>query len=226
MQTYRTFIAIELPIEIRRRIKEHIDQLRSAFPAVRASWSREDNLHLTLKFLGDISISRIPELSEACSEATKELAPFALSVKGCGTFPPHGKPKVLWIGIEDAGTSSAPSQTLASRVGRPLQSLHAAIEHGCASAGFGRESRPYHPHLTIARLREARDSRTLAEHHQQIGFSPLEFTVSELTVFRSELNSQGSKHTALARHALALPITPHSTRLMATPGRSNGEGIH
>ena len=202
-QTYRIFIAIELPTEIRRRITEHIDQLRSAFPGVRASWSREDNLHLTLKFLGDISTTRIPPLSESCGEAIKRLAPFDLSVKGCGTFPPHGKPKVLWIGIEDANASSPPSETSASPAGVPLLSLHAAIEARCAAAGFPREPRPYHPHLTIARLREARASHTLAEHPKQIGFSPLVFTVSELTLFRSELSSQGSKHTALARHALA-----------------------
>ena len=192
-EIYRTFIAIELPPDIRHRITEHIDQLRTAFPHVRASWSRAHNLHLTLKFLGDISVSRIPSLSDACDEAARQIAPFELLVKGSGTFPPHGKPKVLWIGIEDAAASSG---------GNSLLSLHAAIEDRCAAAGFARESRAYHPHLTTARLREAKDSRPLAEQHKQIDFPPQTFAVTEIVLFRSELSSQGSKHTALSRHAL------------------------
>ena len=191
-ETYRTFIAIEVPPDIRRRITDHIAQLRSAFPQVRASWSREHNLHLTLKFLGDVPVTRIPSLAEVCGAAARQIAPFELVVKGCGTFPPNGKPKVLWIGIADA--QSAPNASLLS--------LYSAVEDRCGAAGFARESRAYHPHLTIARLREAKDSRTLAEHHKQIGFASQTFTVSELILLRSELSSQGSKHTALARHAL------------------------
>jgi len=192
-QTYRTFIAIELPPEIRRRIKEHIDQLRAAFPQVRASWSREDNLHLTLKFLGEIPVTRINALSEACSEAIKQIGPFELVIKDCGSFPPHGKPKVLWIGIEDA---DAEAQTT------HLHRLHTALEDLCAAHGFEREARRYHPHLTIARIREAKDSRAVAEHHRQTGFAPETFSVSEVVVFRSELSSSGSKHSALSRHRL------------------------
>ena len=192
-EIYRTFIAIELPPDIRHRITEHIVQLRTAFPQVRASWSRAHNLHLTLKFLGDIPVSRIPSLSDACDEAARQIAPFELLVKGSGTFPPHGKPKVLWIGIEDAAASSR---------SKGLLSLHSALEDQCAAAGLAREPRAYHPHLTIARLREAKDSRPLAEQHKQIDFAPQTFAVTEIVLFRSELSSQGSKHTALARHPL------------------------
>jgi len=193
-EIYRTFIAIELPPDIRHRITEHIVQLRTAFPQVRASWSRAHNLHLTLKFLGDIPVSRIPSLSDACDEAARQIAPFELLVKGSGTFPPHGKPKVLWIGIEDAAASSGGCNSLLS--------LHAALEDRCAAAGLAREPRAYHPHLTIARLREAKDSRPLAEQHKQIDFAPQTFAVTEIVLFRSELSSQGSKHTVLARHTL------------------------
>src|SRR2546430_1814478 len=73
MSTYRTFIAIEIPPDIRRRIKEPIDQLRAVFPDVRASWTREDNLHLTLKFLSNVPVARIPALSNAGMRATGTL---------------------------------------------------------------------------------------------------------------------------------------------------------
>jgi 2'-5' RNA ligase len=204
MENYRTFIAIELPADIRLQIKTYVDQLRSAFPGVRASWSREDNLHLTLKFLGDVPVSRIDDLSQACAEAAGKVDPFELAISGCGTFPPHGKPKVLWIGVRYAGVPSA-SGSLAptSDTRDPLVSLHLTIESGCAAAGFARESRPYHPHLTIARIREARDSRALAEHHQQCSFAAQMFRVAEIVILRSELSSKGSKHTPLSRHELA-----------------------
>jgi 2'-5' RNA ligase len=194
MSTYRTFIAIELPAAVRRDIAQHIDQLRRAFPEVRASWSREDNLHLTLKFLGDVSVTRIANLSEACTAATSNIEPFELVIDGCGTFPPHGRPKVLWVGI-----SSVRLETTQP----PLLHLHQSIEDACAAAGFPRESRPYHPHLTIARLRESRDSRTLAEKHRQSSLQPHAFTVSEVILFRSELSSKGAKHAHLSHHQLA-----------------------
>ncbi len=196
-ETFRTFIAIELPAEIRLRITEYVNQLRGEFPQVCASWSREDNLHLTLKFLGDIPVSQISSLSEACAEAARQVLPFELMVKGCGAFPPRGKPKVLWIGIEEA-----------SEKRDSLLSLHAAIEDRCAAAGFSRESRAYHPHLTIARLREAKDPRVLAEHHRQIDLPLQTFAVGEFILLRSELSSRGSKHTALARHVLAETRNP------------------
>ena len=202
MDTYRTFVAIELPSNIREAIKEHIDQLHAAFPDVRASWTHEDNLHLTLKFLGNVPVTSIPALSNAVADAAHTIDPFELVVSGCGTFPPHGRPKVLWIGAGSADVSSASSQPPSPNLLHPLIFFHTALEDHCAAANFEREPRPYHPHLTIARLRESRDSRTLAEHHKQLGFPAQTFTVSELVVFRSELSSKGSKHTALARHKL------------------------
>src|SRR5882724_12734141 len=138
MSTYRTFIAIEIPLDIRRRIKEHIDQLRAVFPDVRASWTREDNLHLTLRFLGNIPVARIPPLSNAVAAAAHEIKPFDLAICDCGTFPPHGRPKVLWIGCADvpsashsldagsADVSSASSLSPTPNNQNPLAGLHAA----------------------------------------------------------------------------------------------------
>jgi 2'-5' RNA ligase len=203
METYRTFIAIELPPDIRLQTKAYVDELRAGFPDVRASWGREDNLHLTLKFLGDVPVSRIDALSQACAHVAGKVGPFELAVSGCGTFPPHGKPKVLWIGVGYAGVSPASASHPPTPDAKdPLFSLHRAIENECSAAGFVRESRPYHPHLTIARIRETRDSRALAEYHRQSGFPLLMFRVTEVIVFRSELSSKGSKHTPISRHGL------------------------
>ena len=187
MDSLRTFIAIELPPDVRARVAQHIACLRNELPDVRAGWSREDNLHLTLKFLGDVPIADIPRVSEAVAIATKSVSSFELTFFDSGTFPPHGRPSVLWIGTPASG----------------LQALHAPIEEELAEAGFARESRPFRPHLTIARLRHLQGARQLAELHKSLRFAPIEFDVSEVVVFKSELLTQGSKHTAISRHELA-----------------------
>ena len=186
MDTLRTFIAIELPADVRARVVQHIARLRYELPDVRASWSREDNLHLTLKFLGNVPVADIPKVSKAVASATESVSSFELSFSDCGTFPPRGRPGVLWIGTQGAG----------------LQPLHAAIEQELAAGGFARESRPFRPHLTIARLRQSQGAGQLSELHKRLGFAPIDVAVSEVVVFRSELLTQGSKHTAISRHEL------------------------
>src|SRR5258708_3362006 len=98
---WRVFIAIELQRKIRARLAEHIKSLRDAMPDVRASWIREDNLHLTLKFFGDVPVARIESLSTAVASASRTIQPFEILVGDCGAFPPRDQPRVLWIGIED-----------------------------------------------------------------------------------------------------------------------------
>ena len=185
-ESWRVFIAIELPASVRQKLKAHIDRLRHALPDVRASWSREDNLHLTLKFLGETPVSQIETLSQAAKRAASKALPFDLIVGGCGAFPPRGQPRVLWIGIED----------LADQLGK----LQQALEAECAQAGFTREVRSFHPHLTIARLRRPQGSRQLAALHEEMGFETETVGASDLAVVRSELGSEGSRHTVISRH--------------------------
>jgi len=189
-EKWRVFVAIEIPAEIRKRIAQHIARLRDEVPEVRATWSREENLHLTLKFLGNIPATRVEALSRAAEQSTRNLHPFELRVAGCGSFPPRGTPRVLWIGIDD-------QQSLLDR-------LYGALEDNCAEEGFGRERRPFNPHLTIARIRRPLGARSLAELHNQTGFERMAFAVEELRVIRSELSSEGSRYTVLSSHRLAL----------------------
>ena len=188
-ETWRVFIAIELPHALRARIAEHTKELRDAAPDVRASWAREENLHLTLKFLGAIPIAKVEALSQATKTAANANNSFELKIGNAGAFPPRGQPRVLWIGVEDES-------------GR-LAQLYAAIEAECAKAGFARETRSFHPHLTIARLRQPHGSRQLAQLHQERGFVSETIAVSDLVVIRSELSSQGSRYTVVARHELS-----------------------
>lgn len=185
-ETWRVFIAVELPLELRHLIRLHVDRLRDSLPDVRASWSREDNLHLTLKFLGDIPIADVEKLSRATKHTANAFTPFEIAIEDCGAFPPNGQPRVLWIGIDDPSCK--------------LRELQQRLEAECATEDFAREQRPFHPHLTIARLRKPNGSRQLASLHKEIGFDRVIVQVSGLAVIRSELLREGSRHTAIARH--------------------------
>lgn len=188
-ESWRVFCAIELPSDIRQRIKDHIDELRRKIPDHQASWSRVDNIHLTIKFFGDIPRNRIGQISAAAIRVIKDFPAFEIYVSGAGAFPKASHPKVLWIGVNDEQGN--------------LAKLQEQFEGECAVEGFQKEDRAFRPHLTVARIRGPKGARALAEANQMLGFKAIKLPVNEILVFRSELSSQGSKYTAISRHKLS-----------------------
>ena len=185
---WRVFCAIELSTSARASLTNHINRLRELVPHARASWSREESIHLTLKFLGKIETSLLGRLSDAAARAVSDFSPFQLTFEETGVFPQQGSPRVLWIGVRD-------------ETGK-LAELHERLEDRCAREGFAREERPFHPHLTIARLRKPQGARALAAVHKEMSFEPAAVAVAELLVIRSELSDQGSRYTVISRHSL------------------------
>jgi 2'-5' RNA ligase len=185
----RVFCAVEVPERVRQLVLDHVAQLKEAVPDAQASWCRDTNLHLTLKFLGEIPLASISDISNAASRAVFGLEPFSIRVEETGAFPKQGPPRVLWIGVGDFSGK--------------LAELHSRLEDEAAEAGFAREARAFHPHLTVARLRHARHARTLAAAHRELGFKPVDIAVAELLVIRSELGGEGSKYTVISRYALS-----------------------
>lgn len=187
--TWRTFCAVELPESLRPLLRDHIQSLRVRFPQVSASWSRAENIHLTMKFFGNVDKSRIEKLSTALQCAAEKIRPFEIEVNGCGAFPPLGSPKVLWIGTTDKSGS--------------LVGLQREIEDASAAEGFPRDSRLFHPHLTIARIRQRQGSRALGDAHKAMQFKQTGMSVSEIVLFRSELSNNGSNYSVISRHRLS-----------------------
>ena len=185
-EEWRTFCAVELPDHVRERLREHIQRLREAVPEAAASWTRVENIHLTLKFFGNVDVDRISGISDAASRAVEEFSPFRIGVGETGVFPKPSRAQVLWIGVNDPSGK--------------LLSLQRQLENECAKKGFEKEDRAYRPHLTIARLRKPEGARRLADTHLQMKFEPAEIEINELVVFRSELSSEGSKYTAISKH--------------------------
>jgi 2'-5' RNA ligase len=187
-QRWRVFCGLDLPAGVRERVAERITLLRESCPNAPAAWVRRENLHLTLKFVGEVEPARAEELSAASARAATGAGPFALTISAAGAFPRRGAPRVLWLGVEDESGG--------------LASLHRRLEDECEAAGFARDDRPFSPHLTLARAREQASARRLADLHRQTPFEPQTFQVAELLVIRSELSPGGSRYTALSRHLL------------------------
>src|SRR5918911_1484741 len=95
VKPWRLFCAFELPEVLRARIREHVEQLREAVPEVGASWSRPENVHLTMKFFGNVDPARIPAISAAAERAVKDFSALQIAVGGTGVFPKPNRPQVL-----------------------------------------------------------------------------------------------------------------------------------
>jgi RNA 2',3'-cyclic 3'-phosphodiesterase len=187
-ELWRVFCAIEIPKDVRARVVDYIAKQRASTPEARATWARDEGLHITLKFLGDVERGRVPSLTKAAEKAAQVVRPFLVALDGTGTFPVRGAPRVLWIGVAD------PSGSLAS--------LQNAFEHECESVGFDREKRAFHPHLTIARQRAPKGTRTAAVLQCEPQFPHVQFDVNEIVLIRSELRPEGSRYTTLSRYGL------------------------
>jgi len=184
----RTFIAVDLPEEIKTRISGFIEKIKPLAPRG-IGWASLADMHVTLKFLGEVEESRIPEIGAAVREAAAETPSFPLTVAGTGTFPPFSShPRVLWIGLEESPA---------------LQDFQARLENGLEALGFPRETRPFHPHLTAARVKSAGVSRVLLDRF--IGSDGALFgdmVVREVVVYQSILRPGGAEHRPLLSGAL------------------------
>lgn len=189
-QQWRMFCAFELPEALRLQIHEHALRLRASVPDVAASWSRPENIHLTLNFFGNVDQAKVPAISAAATRVVEKFSPIQVRVARTGAFPRPGWPQVLFIGVED------PSGALIN--------LQRQLEAEFALEGFPKEDRVFRPHLTIARVRNPHKAADVAQNHFAMSFSPVELTLDELVLFRSELSSKGSKYTAISRHSLAV----------------------
>ena len=182
----RLFYALELPADVRARAFDHLKRLREHAPTVKVSWEHEEKLHLTLKFLGKTEPARVSALTDAAARAAATIAPFRLTLAGVGGFPSTHRPRILWLGITDTQGQ--------------LARLHERLEAECAPLGFAPDPRPFHAHVTLARIRTAdAATRQLAHYHRQLGFAPLAFNVNELILMRSDLTAKGAQYTPLAR---------------------------
>jgi 2'-5' RNA ligase len=185
----RLFLAINVPGDVRRLAYDAAAPLRTAAPAVH--WVAEQNLHLTLKFLGEVPEGRVAEIVPALRDAVGRHAGTTLSVGGFGAFPSVRRPRVVWVGVAAEAR---------------LELLHHDVEVACADLGFAVEGRPFRPHVTLGRVKgamSADEARALAAAARAVRYRAV-CAVESVDIMRSELSPGGSRYTVLA----ALPLLP------------------
>ena len=182
-KTMRTFLAIELPEEIRKEIANIQDHLKKNIHGV-ITWVRPERIHLTLKFFGNISGDDVVNISRVVENSVAGVRPFSLSVKAVGVFPDVMRPRVVWLGINGDVV--------------PLLRLQKVMDQGFEDYGFKREERPFRPHLTLGRIKSPKGMIGLAAAVEKGGdFVAGEFKAERLTLFGSDLTAGGAIYTKL-----------------------------
>jgi RNA 2',3'-cyclic 3'-phosphodiesterase len=193
MEQIRSFIAIELPAEVKSGLKNVQGLLKSDNPRT-ARWVDPDSIHLTLKFLGNVPADKISIITQSIQTAVQGISPFSLEVKGLGAFPGLTRPQVVWIGLTGG---------LAD-----LQTLQKNLESLIAPLGFPTENRPFTAHLTLARLRDTATSLERQKLGELIAHTVppagLALKVDSISLMRSQLTPSGAVYTRLAE----VPLYP------------------
>ena len=186
----RTFIAAVPSDGARRRALSLVATLQAAGADVR--WSREENLHFTIKFLGDLGPGQLRAVCQTASDVAGRHAPFSIQLRGAGAFPNAARPGTIWLG---AGDGQAAMADLAKDLDRALRKLR-----------FPKERRAFHSHVTLGRVRRGGGPqfRALADAiREQNAFDGGPTTIRELVVFASRLTSPGPIYEMLHRAELA-----------------------
>lgn len=185
MGLLRTFIALDIPPDIQQAIQHHVDTLRKAIgDSVR--WMAVKNIHLTLKFLGDVSPADVDALTRMLRTEADACPAFDFTVGGLGSFPSPRRARVLWVGIQ------APAE---------LEALQRRIESAAVRLGFESDPRPFSPHLTLGRVRDriaASDQQKIQKTLEESKIDSLGTArVDSVHLYKSDLKPGGPLYTKL-----------------------------
>lgn len=187
IEQVRSFIAIELPDELKEGLAQLQAQIKLSNPSA-IKWVDPYGIHLTLKFLGNIAVGRISEITRAIEEATQGISPFHLEVRGLGVFPNLRRVQVAWVGMSGEVDK--------------LRRLQQRIESNLVPLGFAAESRPFTPHLTLARLRDRaspdereRFGQLITDTKFEVGYT---IEADAINLMKSQLTREGAVYSRLS----------------------------
>lgn len=189
----RLFVAILLPEEIRDAVKQVQTRLRNAIGTEGVRWTAPEQFHFTLKFLGDVEDSELAAVIEGVERASARSVEWTLDVRHIGVFPQQRNPQVLWVG---------------AAAGVPVMRQTAQyINVELAKQGFAAETKPYIPHITLARMKTREGSEMVAKNLPMLQSEPEfrgalgTFSVQECALMESELRPDGAVHTLVKSFA-------------------------
>lgn len=191
-ESWRLFIANELPRELLDELVGIQSDLMAALPDRAVRWVRPEGIHLTLKFLGNVPVGQIEDIQAGLALAVEGYAPFNLNAVGLGCFPNTRRPNVIWVGIE--GDT------------RALKALWNSVEQAIAPLGYPTEGRSFNPHLTLGRTDRRAAPGELAQVGQHVEGADVgwlaSWDVAGLSLIRSQLQAGGAIYTTLAHYPL------------------------
>lgn len=178
----RCFIAVEIPEPIRVTISDLVETLKQRGADVK--WVSSENIHITLKFLGDTEESLLPAIQQQLSKKLFNYRPFCIRISGVGSFPPGKHPRVIWVGTEESSD---------------LKALQGEVESGMSALGFAAEERPFQAHITVGRVKSGRRLSEMAGKLADMRETVIgNFEVTSIKLIRSELGRGGPVYTCLA----------------------------
>lgn len=183
----RAFVALEIPAEVLRRLGDVSDQLDLL--SLNGRRTRLEGIHLTLKFLGNISEEQVTDLESRLKPAAEAVGPFEVEVAGVGVFPHLTRPRVIWAGVRPSGA---------------LTELQQQVESAVTEAGFEKEKRAFRPHLTLFRLKSTRNRDNLVRYLSRSETPRFgKFQAREFHLFQSKLKPGGAEYSKL----ISWPLT-------------------
>ena len=187
-ETIRAFIAVELNDQIKETIRGFQEHLKPLDCDI--SWVKPENVHLTLKFLGDVKTKMIPSVMETLGDVCKDLRPFDTTLTQPGVFPDLRHPRVVWVGLDDVNGNLA----------RLAESLETAL----GNIGFKKEKRDFQSHITVGRVRTLKDIAQLSDTIKKFSVpTGIKQSVARIILFKSTLTPQGSVYEPLIQIKLA-----------------------
>ena len=178
----RLFVAVTLSDDVRAALTDAQNRLRETCQGVR--WIPARQLHVTLRFLGEVPDPDVTGVAEAVARAASQAKPFTMDLSGCGCFPPRGPVRIVWVGLREEGGA--------------LLRCAEAVERELESAGFPRERRPFSAHITIGRVREDRSHGQTRMAVEACAFGPVPQAVESITLMSSVLSPKGPTYTAVS----------------------------
>lgn len=188
MPNLRLFVAADISEAQRTAVLELIESLRKGiqFTNAHPKWVRPEGLHLTLRFLGKVDSQRVEKIVHMVESGLVGSQSFEFDLKRLGVFPDARKPRVLWVGVKKGK--------------RELTDLAGKVDRALVTLGFEAERRPFHPHLTLARIKSMRGAEAMMEVvHSHREAQPGTGRVDHLTLYQSDLSPGGAKYTVLHR---------------------------
>jgi RNA 2',3'-cyclic 3'-phosphodiesterase len=189
---FRLFVALPIAPWLVRSLDRLQARLRGLPGGSGVRWTRPEQMHLTLRFLGNVRVEQVREVARRVEQACHGMGAFRLQLRGLGWFPGTGRPRVIWVGIDGAREA--------------LQGMRTSVAEALSGLGDEEEARSFQPHLTIGRVRlDRREGGHVRE--MLAGIAPVElgeWLVGEVVVMRSELRPDGARYTRLA--TVTLPV--------------------